>query len=120
MAKKNGNWWKIVGAIGVIAGILAAVYGVVYAHGEQARAVQDTEKHVVELEKTTTENIATLKEDGCDPAGEVKDRVLILETDNKYTKESLKKLETGQTTMQETMQKNQTVVLEAINAIKEK
>lgn len=95
MAKRNGNW-KIY--LGLILTAALAGLGLAYNHGSQVRASQDTEKHVV-----------SLKEDGCKPVGEVKNRVLVLETNYEHTKESLDKLETGQTT-----------ILEAIKTIKEK
>lgn len=103
MAKKNGNWWKIIASIGVIVGILGTAGAIVHSNGKQTRAVADTEKHVVEL-----------KEDGCEPANDGIIRITIVETEQKHLKEGLKKLEDGQTVMQETMKANQKEILKAV------
>ena len=58
--------------------------------------------------ESAKEAVVVLKKDGCDPAEEVKDRVLVLETNYEHTQKSLKELKTGQTT-----------ILEAIGKIKE-
>ncbi len=120
MAKKNGNWWKIVGAIGVIVTLGGTGGGIFYSHGVQARTAQDTEKHVVALEKTTSEDIATLKEEGCDPAEEANDDILVVKTEIKYIKEGIDDIKTEQKAMQRTAVERQEAVLKAIHAIKEK
>lgn len=109
MSKHNGKWKYLT----AIVAITLAVIGFVYNRGIQAGAIEDNEKHVVTLEKTTAEDLATLKEDGCDPADEALDRCLVLETEFKHLNEGQKRIETK-------MDSQHTIVLKAIETIKEK
>jgi hypothetical protein len=117
MAKKNGNLRYYIGTIVVV---VFATIGFVYNRGVQARAIQDTEKHVVTLEKTTSMDLATLKKEGCDPADEAGDDILVIKTEMKYIKGGIDDIKLEQKAMQETAVERQEAVLEAIHAIREK
>lgn len=81
MAKKI-NGLRIVYTI---VGLLAIGAGLVVTFTLQGASIASTSTRIVELKK-----------EGCGPAEEVKDRVLVLETNYGHTQKSLKNLETGQ------------------------
>ncbi len=95
MAKSNVNW-KI---IGTVLGLIVIGAGLVTDFTLQGAAIETVAKAGTETEK----HVETLKEDGCNPVGQVRDRVLVLETNYKFTEKSLGKLEKGQVAMQETL-----------------
>ncbi len=98
MAKKI-NGLRIVYTV---VGLLMIGAGLVVTFTLQGASIASSSTRIVEL-----------KEEGCNPAEEVKDRVLVLETN--YTH-----LEAGQVRIEKKMDTQHTVVLEALKAIKEK
>ena len=85
-----------------IVGLLVIGAGLVVTFTLQGASIASTSKEVVEL-----------KEEGCDPAEAVKDRVLVLETNYIH-------LDAGQQRIEKKMDSQHTIVLEAIKTIKEK
>ncbi len=79
MAKdKNNGTWKYYLTVGCT--FLLAGAGIVYNHGSQAKAYEQTAKDVIRVETDTETSIATLKKDGCYPSGTANDRILVIET----------------------------------------
>ncbi len=108
MAKTNGTWKYY---LGVTLAFLLAAGGVVYNHGVQAEASERTEADVVALETSTAANIATLKEDGCDPAEEANDSILVIQT-------KMDNFQAAQERIEGKIDTNQNILLEAIKAEK--
>ncbi len=105
MAKKNGNWKIIAPIVGVI--VIGA--GLITDFALQGADIKTVAKANIETDK----HVAALKKDGCDPAEDVKDRVLVLETNYGH-------LEAGQMRIEKKMDTQHKDVLEAIKTIKEK
>lgn len=67
MAKDKNGTWKYYLGVGLT--LLLAGGGIIYSHGSQAEANEQTAKEVVRVEEDAEADIAALKDDGCDPAG---------------------------------------------------
>lgn len=96
--KKTNGTWKYYLGVGLT--LLLAGGGIIYNHGSQAKAYEQTEKDVIEL-----------KIDGCNPSGENT-------TDIAVIKESLDNIEITQTEMRAEHKEGQKLILEAIKAEK--
>lgn len=127
MAKKNGNWKFYIGAIVILALAAGSWIWDIAVQGESIKASAvanaETDKHVDKLEKTTIKSIAALKEEGCNPAEEANDDILVVKTEIKYIKKGIDDIKTEQNAAKETqtaIQTSQTAILEAIKTIKEK
>ncbi len=68
----------------------------------------------------TSTRIVELKKEGCDPAEEAGDEILVIKTEMKYIKGGIDDIKLEQKAMQETAVERQAAVLKAIHAIKEK
>ena len=104
MAKKNGTLRKI----SIIVTLLVIFASIVGSWVLQKDAIAEN-----------IEDVANLKEEGCDPAEEAGDEILVIKTEMKYIKGGIDDIKLEQKAMQETAVERQEAVLKAIHAIKE-
>ena len=67
---------------------------------------------------STATRIVELKKEGCDPAEEAGDDILVIKTEMRYIKGGIDDIKLEQKTMQKTAVERQEAVLKAIHAIK--